>query len=97
MSRMSSVCAVAFAVSLAASGGAAVLAADPAPEARLPPQAPLPFQRYLEAPQRPGLRAFVCQPDTEPWGKTTHARRPRLAMPHGPAGLLRRALPVSRT
>ena len=92
MSRMSSVCAVAFAVSLAASGGAAVIAADPAPEARLPPQAQIPFQRYLEAPQGLGFRAFVVEPETGAWGKTTQASRPGIAIEQALEGCRRRTL-----
>ncbi len=82
--------AVAFAVSLAASGGAAALAADPSPEAPLPPQAQVPFQRYLEEPQRLGYRAFVVEPETGAWAKSTQNSRPGIAIDRALEGCRRR-------
>ena len=92
MSRMLVVCAAALALSLAASGGGAVIAADPSPQARLPPQAEIPFQRYLEAPHLPGYRAFVIEPETGAWGKSTQNSEPGIAVDRALAGCRRRSL-----
>ncbi len=92
MLRVLALCAGVFAVSLAASGGTAVMAADPSPEARLPPQAQIPFQRYLEAPHRLGYRAFVVEPETGAWGKSTQLSRPGIAIDQAIAGCRRRSL-----
>ncbi len=85
-------CAVALAVSLAASGGAAVTGADPSALAPLPPQALAPFQRYLEAPHRLGYRAFVIEPETGAWAKATRLSRPGIAIDEALAGCRRRTL-----
>ncbi len=86
------IAAVAFAVSLAASGGAAVIAADPSPQAKLPPQAEVPFQRYLEEPHWLGYRAFVVEPETGAWAKSTENSRPGIAVDRALAGCRRRSL-----
>ncbi len=89
MLRMLALCA-ALAVLLAASGGAVVLAADPSP---LPPQAQMPFQRYLEAPRGLGFRAFVIEPETGAWAKSTQqVSRPGIAIEQALAGCRRRTL-----
>jgi len=81
--RMLVACTVAFAVSLAAPGGTAVFAADPSPLAELSPQAQIPFEEYLEEPHRLGYRAFVVEPETGAWGKTTGFGRPGVAVEQG--------------
>ncbi len=92
MLRMSAACALAFAVSMAAPGGTAVIAADPSPEVRLSPQAQRPFQRYREAPHRLGYRAFVVEPETGAWGKSTRLGRPGIAIDQALEACRRRTL-----
>lgn len=72
MLRMFSVCAVALGV--AVSGGAAVAAAD------LSPQAQRPFQAYLKLPHILGYRAFVVEPESGAWGKSTEYGQPGIAV-----------------
>lgn len=88
--RVLALCAVALPVSLAASGDWTALAADPSPQAKLSPQAQRPFQRYLEAPHTLGFRAFVVEPESGAWAKSTQVSRPGIAIEQALAGCRRR-------
>ena len=72
MMRIFSVCAVALGV--AVSGGTAVAAAD------LSPQAQRPFQAYLKLPHILGYRAFVIEPESGAWGKSSGYGQPGIAV-----------------
>ncbi len=91
MLRVLALCAGVFAVSLAAVGGWVAVAAGASPVARLPPQAQRPFERYLEVPHRLGYRAFVVEPESGAWGKTTGVGRPGIAVERALADCRRRA------
>jgi hypothetical protein len=77
---MLSLCAVALGVSVAVSGGTAVIAADPSPEAQLSPQAQTPFQEYRDVPHTFGYRAFAVEPESGEWGQSTRLGRPGIAI-----------------
>jgi hypothetical protein len=83
MLRMLSLCAVALGVAVL--GGTAVIAAD------LPPQALRPFQAYLKLPHILGYRAFVVEPESGAWGKSTGHSQSGIAVDQAIAGCERRS------
>ncbi len=70
----------AFAVSVAVSGGTAVIAAGPSPETLLSPQAQIPFQEYRDLAQMFDYRAFAIEPKSGEWGQSTQFSRPGIAV-----------------
>ncbi len=72
----------AFGVSVAVSGGTAVIAADPSPETQLSPQAQIPFQEYRNVPHRLRYRAFAVEPESGEWGQSTQISQPGIAIDH---------------
>ncbi len=70
----------AFAVSVAVSGGTAVIAADPSPETRLSPQGQIPFQEYRNVPHTLRYRAFAVEPESGEWGQSMQLSQPGIAI-----------------
>ncbi len=91
MLRMLSLCAVGFAVSVAVSGGTAVIAADLSPQAQLSPQVQIPFQEYRDVPHRFGYKAFAVEPVSGGWGQSTQLSRPGIAIDQAIADCQRRS------
>ncbi len=80
MLRMLSLYAVAFGVSVAVSGGTAVIAAGPSPETQLSPQAQIPFQEYRNLAHIFDYKAFAVEPKSGEWGQSTQFTRPGIAI-----------------
>ncbi|MCZ6839959.1 MAG: ankyrin repeat domain-containing protein, partial [Alphaproteobacteria bacterium] len=94
---MLSLCAVAFAVSVAVSGGTAVIAADLSPQALLSPQAQIPYLEYRDVPHRFGCRAFAVEPESGAWGQSTRLSRPGIAIDQAIEDCRRRSARDCRT
>ncbi len=82
MLRMMFLCAVAL--GMAVSDGTTLAAAN------LSPQAQIPFQAYLKLPHILGYRAFVVEPESGAWGKSTGHSQPGIAVDQAIAGCQRR-------
>ncbi len=91
MLRMSSLCAVGFAVSVAISGGTAGLAADLSPQAQLSSQAQIPFREYRDVPHRFDYKAFAVAPEGGGWGQSTQRSLPGIAIDQAIADCRRRS------
>ncbi len=70
----------AFGVSVAVSGGTAVIAANPSPETQLSPQAQIPFQEYRNVPHMLRYRAFAVEPESGEWGQSMQLSQPGIAI-----------------
>ncbi len=84
----------AFGVSVAVSGGTAVIAADPSPETQLSLQAQIPFQEYRNIPHTLRYRAFAVEPESGEWGQSTQISQPGIAIDQAIEDCQRRSTPA---